>query len=245
MTTTGKVPAGTNWDLLDRAIAHIDAHPEEHNQREWVCGTTACIAGHMVMLADGLTFAELNDFREGTGRFEAGWSDLPTVSGRARELLNNDDLAEAVFYEMFYDKVKRNIEAYRLQELTGFNWPLLHQVLDYVRADPDEHDQAAWVCATTACLAGHLVMFADGLTRAELSDMQGLRGAFKGKRDVPTIKNRALEVLGAAFGTPHYGFATSLFFADDLAEIDRFVEERLTGERLITARQRAVQGADA
>jgi hypothetical protein len=30
---------------------HIRAHPEEHGQAYWICGTTACIAGRATLLA--------------------------------------------------------------------------------------------------------------------------------------------------------------------------------------------------
>jgi hypothetical protein len=44
-----------NIDRLDEAIAYIEAHPERHNQRSWFrrrpCGTTACLAGTVAMLA--------------------------------------------------------------------------------------------------------------------------------------------------------------------------------------------------
>lgn len=44
-------------ERLDRALAHIEAHPEQHNQGAWVqspgdrvnCGTAACLAGWVVI----------------------------------------------------------------------------------------------------------------------------------------------------------------------------------------------------
>jgi hypothetical protein len=44
MTTT------PNLDLLDAVVAHIEAHPEQHDQSEWICGTAACVAGHAALL---------------------------------------------------------------------------------------------------------------------------------------------------------------------------------------------------
>lgn len=68
-------------ELLDDALAHIRAHPEEWDQAEWVCGTTACLAGHLVMLGDGATIEDLHRM-EG-----AGDGDGPCISERARQLL--------------------------------------------------------------------------------------------------------------------------------------------------------------
>jgi hypothetical protein len=35
-----------NLELLDDVMQHIDTHPEEWDQANWFCGTTACFAGH-------------------------------------------------------------------------------------------------------------------------------------------------------------------------------------------------------
>lgn len=45
-------------ELLQRTMAHIEAHPEQHNQYEWVatdpdCGTAACFAGWAAILKFG------------------------------------------------------------------------------------------------------------------------------------------------------------------------------------------------
>lgn len=37
--------------ILAGAMAHIDAHPEEWNQLTWICGTTACLAGRIAIMA--------------------------------------------------------------------------------------------------------------------------------------------------------------------------------------------------
>lgn len=45
---------------LDAALADIEAHPEKHDQDAWIsrwgpdCGTTACIAGRLALLAGGV-----------------------------------------------------------------------------------------------------------------------------------------------------------------------------------------------
>lgn len=44
-----------NVPLLRKALEHIDAHPEEHDQGVWArrtpCGTAYCLAGHVAVLA--------------------------------------------------------------------------------------------------------------------------------------------------------------------------------------------------
>ena len=40
-------------DLLDAAIAHIEAHPGTWYQASWRCGSGVCLAGHMAELAGG------------------------------------------------------------------------------------------------------------------------------------------------------------------------------------------------
>jgi uncharacterized protein YjbI with pentapeptide repeats len=58
--------------LLDRALAYIDAHPQEWDQDVWVCDTGGCVAGHIVHLDS------------------AGWRDVMSRGGvaeRAAELL--------------------------------------------------------------------------------------------------------------------------------------------------------------
>jgi hypothetical protein len=47
-----------NLPLLQKALDHIEAHPEEWDQESWgrqtACGTTACLAGHIALM-DGWT----------------------------------------------------------------------------------------------------------------------------------------------------------------------------------------------
>jgi len=47
--------SGINVPLLRKALEHIDAHPEEHDQRSWMrqtsCGTTMCLAATVAVLA--------------------------------------------------------------------------------------------------------------------------------------------------------------------------------------------------
>lgn len=36
---------------LEMAMAHIEAHPEEWDQSKWICGTKACLAGRIALMA--------------------------------------------------------------------------------------------------------------------------------------------------------------------------------------------------
>lgn len=44
-----------NKPLLRKVLEHIEAHPDEHDQlvyaQQTPCGTTACVAGHTVVIA--------------------------------------------------------------------------------------------------------------------------------------------------------------------------------------------------
>ena len=42
-----------NVPLLLKALAHVEAHPEEWVQETWRCGTAACFAGHAAMIDGG------------------------------------------------------------------------------------------------------------------------------------------------------------------------------------------------
>lgn len=55
-----------NVELLQRTMAYIEAHPEMHNQGEWVdldpeCGTAACFAGWAAILEFGDRVINLDD----------------------------------------------------------------------------------------------------------------------------------------------------------------------------------------
>jgi hypothetical protein len=47
------MPADAHVDLdrADAVMDHIDTHPEQHAQRRWFCGTTACVAGRTALMA--------------------------------------------------------------------------------------------------------------------------------------------------------------------------------------------------
>lgn len=42
----------SNVGALQQVVDYLRAHPDKHNQGEWVCGTTGCIAGWAVALAN-------------------------------------------------------------------------------------------------------------------------------------------------------------------------------------------------
>lgn len=46
---------------LRNALDDIAAHPEDHNQRVWICGTTACLAGRIVLRAGWKPFTDAMD----------------------------------------------------------------------------------------------------------------------------------------------------------------------------------------
>lgn len=43
--------AEINTELLEKVMQYILDHPEEHDQSQWFCGTTACFAGHTALLS--------------------------------------------------------------------------------------------------------------------------------------------------------------------------------------------------
>jgi hypothetical protein len=43
--------ARPNAELAYRVLDHIDAHPEQWNQKRWWCGTSGCFAGWAVTLS--------------------------------------------------------------------------------------------------------------------------------------------------------------------------------------------------
>lgn len=42
-----------NVALLRKTMEHIESHPQEWEQRHWICGSTACFAGHAVLIDGG------------------------------------------------------------------------------------------------------------------------------------------------------------------------------------------------
>jgi hypothetical protein len=53
-----------NEAALREAMNYIKLHPEQWNQEDWACGTTACLAGTTLMLAHDLGLQEVARFPE-------------------------------------------------------------------------------------------------------------------------------------------------------------------------------------
>src|SRR6476619_6827832 len=49
-----------NVPLLLKALDHIEHHPDEWDQEKWICGTTACFAGHAVLIDGGVPAPDRN-----------------------------------------------------------------------------------------------------------------------------------------------------------------------------------------
>jgi hypothetical protein len=81
-------PPARNLDLLERTMAHIEAHPEQHDQGSWInaCGTTFCFAGHAALLAGASKPLSENGF--GNGWF------VDTVTSTSRALSSYWDVDE-------------------------------------------------------------------------------------------------------------------------------------------------------
>jgi hypothetical protein len=96
-----------NKDLLRETLAYIEVHPEEWDQRQWICGTSACFAGRACLLSGaqpcdwGGKVVQPNDEEE-TGLVVAQDSDSTRAIGvgeMARRLLGlTDDQADRLFH---------------------------------------------------------------------------------------------------------------------------------------------------
>lgn len=91
VSETGKV-------FASKALAYIEAHPEQHDQSYWImgdepghCGTTMCLAGTISWLANG-------DVSITNTEYEA-----QEILGISREE------AEIIFYEMNEDRAKAKL----------------------------------------------------------------------------------------------------------------------------------------
>lgn len=93
----------TNVGELDRVRRDLREHPEHHDQRRWVCGTTACVAGRTVALHEGVATGENLDAVLDTSRTRSFYT---PVGGRLRREFRwvaqgvlglTEDEAEALF----------------------------------------------------------------------------------------------------------------------------------------------------
>lgn len=88
-----------NIELAKKVVAYIEAHPDEHDQGDFVtkdwdnaCGTTACIAGHAMLLSGQYTIAMNEDH----------WPRLVEAKSHIRALMLADraeDLLDITMYE--------------------------------------------------------------------------------------------------------------------------------------------------
>lgn len=115
-----------NYPLLRKTMEHIEAHPEEHDQRYWglqtPCGTTMCFAGHAVVLA-GLTPVWNKDDRyflaegEMIAAIDEEGTRWSVQVGAARALGLGPDEADELFQECGdLNAVRRVVGAYLAEE---------------------------------------------------------------------------------------------------------------------------------
>jgi hypothetical protein len=89
-----------NLQKLDEAIAHIEKHPEQHDQGSWFartpCGTVACLAGTVALL-DGWSPAwpQRHDEFAYTARKGSARRPVRTV---AREILDATRVQESALF---------------------------------------------------------------------------------------------------------------------------------------------------
>lgn len=78
-----------NTDLAYQALDYIREHPQEWDQRDYFCGTTACFAGRVCLIAYGSELAtykfrlEQMPHLSGTGALAAhllGWTEIEASS---------------------------------------------------------------------------------------------------------------------------------------------------------------------
>lgn len=92
-----------NEKLLDCVLKHIEEHPDEHNQNNWIslredteCGAVCCFAGWACLLTLPESVSYKKFYRDtGTGPWD-GEPDSNHVRNKARDLLGLTD-SEASF----------------------------------------------------------------------------------------------------------------------------------------------------
>lgn len=95
-----------NVALLRQTLAHIEANPDEWNQRHWRCGTGMCFAGWAATLAGGQWYEDDQSVHRDeliaedgdTGEYDHGGVITVHVDDRARRILGLDEgQAERLF----------------------------------------------------------------------------------------------------------------------------------------------------
>lgn len=84
---------------LTLAMDHINAHPEEWDQGVWVCGTTACIAGRIILQAGLTVLAAENAQERGTRVVRNGV--MTSTYDAARDLAHLTDAEAQYLFEAF------------------------------------------------------------------------------------------------------------------------------------------------
>ena len=82
-------------ELLRKVQAHILAHPEEFDMDYWICGTTACIAGHAALMSgyrDGQSLRSINWLLDAEGNA------CSPIDAGASVLDVNPDQADRLFF---------------------------------------------------------------------------------------------------------------------------------------------------
>lgn len=101
-------------DLITDAMAHIETHPDEHDQEVWVCGTKACLAGRMALL-DGqeLAYTE-SDFQSRVGeQMSMHLADGTKIPTWARDVLGLSHMDEVLFYaNNTVEQLRAGVKAY-------------------------------------------------------------------------------------------------------------------------------------
>lgn len=65
--------------VLRQVADYLLLHPDEYRQDVWVCGTVACIAGHVLCLTQNMSIADLK-------RLDCDWSPMQWIEHGARAL---------------------------------------------------------------------------------------------------------------------------------------------------------------
>lgn len=101
MSTPTRAPV-LDIPLARKVLEHIEAHPDEHDQAHFAsrndCGTTACIAGHTLLLSGQY---ELGEFDGDEFDFiESATGEVVVASDTATEMLG---LNECQRYRLFFE----------------------------------------------------------------------------------------------------------------------------------------------
>jgi hypothetical protein len=107
--TESVVPTEEQLDRLEGALRHIQAHPGEWDQSDWLtvteCGTAACLAGHVV-LREGYRVKVAPWYFDASGQYltvpqvlvEGEWRTANVTSEIAQELLGLDDYRAGLLF---------------------------------------------------------------------------------------------------------------------------------------------------